>query len=79
MTPTAVDRDLEAVGTRHDGPAAGRDQAVAQIGGDMDSEGAVDAVEHTFFDHVSGAVITLFAGLKHEAHLAGEFILVIGQ
>ncbi len=45
----------------------------------MDGEGAVDAFQHSLVDHVLGAVEALFAGLEHEAHLAGEAVLVAGQ
>ena len=53
--------------------------AAAHLGEHMDGEGAVDAIEHALFNHVLGAVVTLFPRLEHEPDLAGQFRLVLRQ
>ena len=77
MTAPAMHCDFEMVGASQQGSGLGSDQAVGHVRDNMDGKGAVDAVEDAFFDHVFGAVVALFAGLKHEADLAGEFTLVL--
>ena len=81
VTALALDRDAELVGRRHLRPALQGDEAGGQHREHVEGERAGDRplgrrVQQPLVEHELRAVVTLLAGLEHEAHAAGQLARV---
>ena len=74
------DDDLELVGGGEQRAGAADQHAVLVVGHDVQREGGVgERVEQPVLEHEARAVEAFLAGLEHEAHLAGELALPLGE